>query len=260
MTARKLNINDLRIASPCPMNWENMTGDDRTRFCESCRLSVYNIAGMTEREVRALITKSEGRICARIFKRADGSVITRDCPVGIRAYRRRAARFAGAALATIIGVFSVAFGQTNSKKEKICKHVAQGKILREEIKGSAVFLKGTITDEQGAVVPGATVKLVNEATKKESSISSDENGEYKFSALSAGVYTIEFGAAGFVKYTVTNLEINKNEAINFDAVLRAEKETVLIGVVGDLPLIDSTSNAHTRSFDSRMIQKLPFEK
>jgi hypothetical protein len=75
-------LDEIRIASPCDADWAEMAGDDRTRFCSSCSRHVYNIAAMTAQEASSLIAESEGRLCARIYRRGDGTVITADCPVG----------------------------------------------------------------------------------------------------------------------------------------------------------------------------------
>ena len=93
-----------------------MSGDERVRGCHSCKLNIYNISEMSKREVEGLITKRESRVCIRLYKRADGTVLTKDCPVGFRAYQKRAARFAGTALATVLGLFSVSFGQKEDEK------------------------------------------------------------------------------------------------------------------------------------------------
>jgi len=69
-----------------------MRGDDRVRFCGACDKNVYNLAGMTRREATALVAEREGSVCLRMFRRADGTVLTADCPVGIRAALRRARR------------------------------------------------------------------------------------------------------------------------------------------------------------------------
>src|SRR5687767_1276640 len=107
MTEPKFNIDNLRVAAPCPAAWENMAGDERARYCQSCQLTVYNFSEMSAREVYDLIAKSEGRICGRLYRRADGTVLTKDCPTGLRAYHKRVTRFAGAALAAILGLVSV---------------------------------------------------------------------------------------------------------------------------------------------------------
>jgi len=82
----EINLDQLRIASPCKMKWENMQGDERTRHCGVCRLNVYNVAGLSRVEALALLVRSNSgeRVCMRVMRRADGTLITRDCPVGKR--------------------------------------------------------------------------------------------------------------------------------------------------------------------------------
>ena len=91
----------IQIASPCPASWDRMKGDDRVRFCGECRLHVYNLSEMTRNEAEAFVTKHEGRTCVRFFRREDGTVLTKDCPVGLRALRQRFVR-ATAALCGIV--------------------------------------------------------------------------------------------------------------------------------------------------------------
>jgi hypothetical protein len=74
-----------------------MRGDGRVRFCDSCSKHVYNVSDLTADEVVALIQKSHGQSCVRLFRRKDGTVLTADCPVGMRfAVRRRLIRLASA--------------------------------------------------------------------------------------------------------------------------------------------------------------------
>ena len=84
-------LDHLRIAAPCSADWDQMFSfeDKRVRFCSQCNLNVYNLSGMSRREAEALITKTEGRLCVRFYRRADGSILTRNCPVGLRAIKRR---------------------------------------------------------------------------------------------------------------------------------------------------------------------------
>ena len=98
-------LDTIRIASPCSAAWNDMTGDERSRFCGSCHKHVYNIAAMTADEAIQLIQEREGRLCARLFRRADGTVLTADCPVGARAVWRRSKQlFVAGAAAVLIGV------------------------------------------------------------------------------------------------------------------------------------------------------------
>jgi hypothetical protein len=81
-------LSEIRVASPCTASWDEMRGDDRTRFCEHCRLNVYNLSEMSHREAEALVREKEGRLCVRFYARRDGTMLTRDCPVGFQAVRR----------------------------------------------------------------------------------------------------------------------------------------------------------------------------
>lgn len=95
----------LLVASPCREKWESMTGDERVRHCAKCQMNVFNIASMSEPEVRALLEAKTGRVCGRIFQRADGTVLTKDCPVGLARARRRLALVVTTAIALVLGVF-----------------------------------------------------------------------------------------------------------------------------------------------------------
>lgn len=81
-------LDEIRIATPCRADWNLMDGDDRARFCQSCHKNVYNLAGMRREEAEALIREKNGDVCVRLYRRADGTVITDDCPVGVRIVRR----------------------------------------------------------------------------------------------------------------------------------------------------------------------------
>jgi hypothetical protein len=86
---RPIRLNQLKISAPCSLPWEAMPGDDRVRFCGHCRQNVYNIAGLTEREATRLIANRQGRLCGRITRRPDGTIVTADCWTRLRAARRR---------------------------------------------------------------------------------------------------------------------------------------------------------------------------
>lgn len=98
-------LDNVRVASPCPANWNEMNGNDRMRYCGQCQLNVYNLSGMTKPEAEHLIANAEGRLCVRYYKRADGSIITQNCPVGLAALKRRVSRTATAFLSAVIGFF-----------------------------------------------------------------------------------------------------------------------------------------------------------
>ena len=111
-------LNDIKIASPCPANWDAMYGDDRKRFCGECKLNIYNLSGMTADEAETLIMNAEGRLCVRFYKRADGSVITQDCPVGWAKIKQRTKIYATAAFSLVMALLSGVFIVSLFSKQK----------------------------------------------------------------------------------------------------------------------------------------------
>lgn len=111
-------LNNIKIASPCPADWNEMYGDGRKRFCGYCKLNVYNLSGMSRDEAEALIMNAEGRLCVRFYKRVDGSVITQDCPVGWAKVKHRTKVFATAAFSLIMALLSGVFFVSLFSKQK----------------------------------------------------------------------------------------------------------------------------------------------
>lgn len=95
-------LDHVTVAAPCSADWDEMIGTDRARFCGQCKLNVYNLSGMTKREAENLVAGAEGRLCIRFYRRADGTILTENCPVGLRAIKRRLSRAVSAALSAIL--------------------------------------------------------------------------------------------------------------------------------------------------------------
>ena len=102
-------LDNIRVASPCPANWNAMSGDGRKRFCGECKLHVYNLSGMTRYDAENLLRLSEGRLCVRYYQRADGTILTADCPVGWAKVKQRVSIFAAAAFTLVLSLFGAMF-------------------------------------------------------------------------------------------------------------------------------------------------------
>ena len=75
-------LDRLAIASPCPLTWDSLTprpDDPRVRDCGQCQHAVYDLRELTRAEAAELVSRDE-RVCVRLYRREDGSVMTRDCP------------------------------------------------------------------------------------------------------------------------------------------------------------------------------------
>lgn len=78
----------VKVATPCRADWDKMTGTNTVRFCQTCTKNVYNLSGMTREAAEALVNEKEGKLCVRFYQRADGTMLTQDCPVGTKMARR----------------------------------------------------------------------------------------------------------------------------------------------------------------------------
>jgi len=67
------------IPISCPVSWDAMHGDCRTRFCDRCSQNVHDVSAMSRAEAVQLLTDSAGAPCLRIYRRQDGRVMTADC-------------------------------------------------------------------------------------------------------------------------------------------------------------------------------------
>ena len=99
-------LDNIRIAAPCSADWDSMFGNERVRLCEQCHLNVYNLSEMSRVEAERLIDQAEGRLCVRFYRRRDGSIITQNCPVGLRAIKRRLSRVATAVASFILSLMA----------------------------------------------------------------------------------------------------------------------------------------------------------
>ena len=94
--ARLPVLDNIRIAAPCSAAWDQMTGDAQVRHCGDCAKNVFNLSEMTRDQAEATIIEHEGKLCVRYYQRADGTILTADCPVGTKRRRRRRWLAAGA--------------------------------------------------------------------------------------------------------------------------------------------------------------------
>ena len=90
-----IKLDSLRVASPCKESWDKMTGDERVRDCARCEKPVFNLSDMTRAEAEDLLALRGITACVRFYRRADGTVMTQDCPVGAKKQRRSIAIAAG---------------------------------------------------------------------------------------------------------------------------------------------------------------------
>jgi len=155
-------LDRVRVAAPCSADWKEMRGDERVRFCERCSLNVYNLSAMTRREAERLVVRSEGQLCVRFYRRADGTTLTRNCPVGLRALKRRVSRVASAVAAATFSFFT---GWGLSPQTNNIDAVTTGEAIRVDAPSAPDWKPVSSdweSDELAVVAGGASIEPVAE--------------------------------------------------------------------------------------------------
>jgi outer membrane receptor protein involved in Fe transport len=117
-------------------------------------------------------------------------------------------------------------------------------------------LVGTITDSSGAVVPGAKVVITNQGTGVSRSAMTGDEGNYIFTSLQPGTYTLTAEAAGFSRVERTGVQLQVNQRAQVDLTLAVGRgETVVIE--GTAPLLETQSSVLGSVIQERQVQDLP---
>lgn len=142
-------LDNLRVAAPCSADWNSMTGDDRKRFCSSCNQNVYNVSSMTPPEAEAFLASKFGqKLCVRYFKRRDGTLINRNCPIGLRQLRRQGQKvlqIVSSLIGLLVSGFSVASGEPLSKDKSPVTTNVSARGIESEIEAPPPCLEDEIT-------------------------------------------------------------------------------------------------------------------
>jgi hypothetical protein len=219
-------LNNIRVASPCSADWKKMPGDDRVRYCQACNLPVYNLPAFTESEIRELLANRQGRLCGRLYQRRDGTVLTENCPVGLRAVTRRISRFAGAILAVLTPNFiSTPFALAQS-------------YMRTNVSNATILIDAL--DPAGAPVPQATVVLREPSRKLSIQGKTDKHGRAVLRAPITGEYFLSISAPGLRSLPKT-VKLQAGEVLSLPVRLELD------GIMGEIVMEPAGAGASRNS-------------
>jgi hypothetical protein len=217
----KLFLKNLTIPSPCNADWNSMRGNDQVRFCEHCDLSVHNLSQLTRNQAQRLVARSNGRLCVRYDLDAKGGPIL--APVSQKLYRisRRASRIAAGAFTATLSVTS-AMAQSSQGSQSSQSHYPGAPSVSQLSGrwGLGSSLVGTVTDQNGAVIPGASVALSCDHLKLDLYTSSDYTGQFRVDSLEAGLYQLRIEAPGFAPEDVGGVYVQAKGETRVDRTLR----------------------------------------
>src|SRR5262245_2420756 len=230
MSAKKRKLDQLHVVSPCSTGWDRMSGDEKKRFCSECNKFVYDFSQMTRRQVEAIVSVHRGRMCARITRRPDGSLVTLEAPPVDPIVARRASPVVNATLAAILGL-SVPASALNvdvSAAQLIVRSEADGKSARTPFGGGEAVVGGTVVDPQGAFIPNAVVKLISDAGAELETKTSTE-GEFTFARVPYGAYIMLVEAQGFYTHVNSNVIVDTPYDTRFEVTMKENRKLVTLG-------------------------------
>ena len=118
-------------------------------------------------------------------------------------------------------------------------------------------LVGRVTDQTGAVVPGTRITLINAGTNETHAVTVSDNGEFVFSQLAPGRYTLTSEHEGFRKDVRTGLELQVGQEARVDISLQVGALAEQVEVVAAAPLVSSENAALGNVVDQKKVVELP---
>ena len=118
-------------------------------------------------------------------------------------------------------------------------------------------LVGTVTDSSGAVVPHAQVKITNQGTGAVSNVAANDSGNYEFTFLQPGSYTVNVVSSGFKTNERKNVDVTVNTTTRVDVSLEPGSSSQTITVTAAPALLQTDRADVTAQIDSKQVADLP---
>ena len=118
-------------------------------------------------------------------------------------------------------------------------------------------LTGRVSDESGAVIPGAKITLVNLGTNDTRAFQADASGVYAFPQLAPGEYSLTVEVTGFKKEVRRGIALETGQDARIDLTLKVGNVNETVDVTSEAPLIQSENMAMGNVVDQKKIVELP---
>lgn len=116
---------------------------------------------------------------------------------------------------------------------------------------------GTVYDKSGAVLPHASITMVNVATGAKYETTASVGGEFRFSNLPVGTYDVTASANNFATTKITGFKVELNKTESLAITLELSSSTTSIEVVGGVTTLDTTTSQLSSTFETEAAAILP---
>jgi hypothetical protein len=131
----------------------------------------------------------------------------------------------------------------------------QASLLHAQVDTASI--SGIVSDASGAVVKGASVKLLNEGTGAELTTTAGDAGNYTFSPVRIGNYTLSASAQGFQTTTQRHIEVNVGAALLLNFTLKPGAVSETVEVTSTTPQLQTQDASVGQVVDGRTVNNLP---
>jgi len=118
-------------------------------------------------------------------------------------------------------------------------------------------ISGTVIDQTGAAIPGATVTATRLSTGEKSTVTSNGGGEYVFPSLAPAEYSVGVTAGGFSSFLQKSVVLQADQAITVNATLSVGSSTQVVNVDTAPPQVDTTTGTLSQVIDEKRVNDLP---
>src|SRR5260370_3176096 len=117
---------------------------------------------------------------------------------------------------------------------------------------------GTLTDEQGGALPGATVTLFGKTGSK--TTVTEPDGTYRFAGINPGSYDVQAEMAGFRPLKREAVEVSIGKTANVSFTMKVGARTDSIDVLGEAPVVDVTSSSTDNNLSQDVLFNIPIRQ
>ena len=130
-------------------------------------------------------------------------------------------------------------------------------VMGAEAQSNYGAVRGIVADAQGASIAGAAVVLRDEATKIERATTSNGSGEYVFSAVAPGTYSVAVTVTGFQRSERRGIVVDSGNTIPLDMAMSVGSTSESVEVTAAEPIVNNGTSYNGQLIDSQKLENLP---